>query len=113
MRLSNKYGGLQFFAPVPNIGSLTVVFDSHIINVSGASAAWEVSGTNATTVTYDDESVNFTVTLESNYVIDSIIVSDGTVPFDITETTFKLTPSGGTFNDQTVTITSKLGGRVQ
>lgn len=45
MRLSNKYGGLQFFAPVPNIGSLTVVFDSHIINVSGASAAWEVSGT--------------------------------------------------------------------
>lgn len=103
MRLSNKYGGLQFFAPPVCI----VKFDSNIIKVSCNDVTWTTSG-DSTGVYFDEGSNIFTVTLASGYVIDTVTVNPDTV-ISIGFNTFTLNIS---YIDagHVITITSKLGG---
>lgn len=114
MRLSNKYGGLQFFADAP--ADITMVFDSHITKVIGIlgsrTVEWTASNTKKMSSAVDGTTYTFDVTLESGYIIDSVTLSDsdsyGSL-VDKTDTSFSIVAGvGGIF--QTVTITSKLGG---
>lgn len=118
MRLSNKYGGLQFFA-TPALGDVVINFDSHITKVvltsSGFSAGtkyeWTTSGQSVFLGVIDGEVYLFTVTLESGYIIDTVTFStaEGTTLNEKTDISFTLTNGSGILGTP-ITITSKLGG---
>lgn len=119
MRLSNKYGGLQFFAPAkPH--SCTMYFDSHISKVYSAAgeyanytytaAEWTQSGQSVDS-NYDYQRT-YVVTLDSGYVIDTVTIdgegATGTPVIADDGLSFFGTFSYGSPID--ITITSKLGG---
>lgn len=119
MRLSNKYGGLQFFAPAkPH--PCTMYFDSHIskvyspageyANYTYTAAEWTQSGQSVDS-NYDYPRT-YVVTLDSGYIIDTVTIGGETT----TETPV-IADDGLSFSGEfsyggpiTITITSKLGG---
>lgn len=120
MKLSNKYGGLQFFA-VPAIASVTMNFDSNVTKVIGlafgstsdTNLEWTTSGTTQRSSAYDGTTYTFNVTLASGYIIDKVTLSDPDTAagklVSTSDTSFKiLAGSGGV--GQTITITSKQSG---
>lgn len=117
MRLSKKYGGLQFFA-IPAFGDVVINFDSHINKVvltsSGYSAGikyeWTTSGQSVSLGATDGQVGLFTVTLESGYIIDTVTFDPDYATLDEkTDTSFTLT-NGSDVWAQPITITSKQGG---
>lgn len=116
MRLSNKYGGLQFFAGAPALDDVVINFDSHISKVVLTSSdydsgkEWTTSGQAVFMGATDGQVGLFTVTLESGYVIDTVSFSADYATLDEkTDTTFTLTNGSGVWASP-ITITSKLGG---
>ena len=126
MRLSNKYGGLQFFAPSKPAACI-MNFDSHISKVHSpagtvSSGSWSWSEVEWT---QSGQSVNsnydcprtYIVTLDSGYIIDTVTIGG----YSTTETPV-IADDGLSFSGEfsygspiTITITSKQGGggRVQ
>ena len=116
MRLSNKYGGIQFFASA--LGDLTVNFDSHItkahIDCQAGGFDFTTSGQTISLGAINDETVYFTVTLDTGYIIDTVSfgspseVSNVVIEGDGTGFTF--TNDGSGIFGTPITITSKRGG---
>ena len=116
MRLSKKYGGIQFFAPA--LGALVINFDSHISKVvltssgysSGTKHEWTTSGQSVDCGAIDGQVGLFTVTLESGYVIDTVAFDTGFATLDEkADASFTLT-NGSSVWGGPITITSKRGG---
>lgn len=116
MRLSKKYGGIQFFAPA--LGDVVINFDSHISKVvltssgysSGVKYEWTASGQSVSCGAKDGQVGLFTVTLENGYVIDTVTFDTDYATLDEkTDTSFTLTNGSGVWA-QPITITSKQGG---
>lgn len=115
MRLSNKYGGIQFFAPT--LGDLTVNFDGHItkahIDCQAGGFDFTTSGQTISLGAINGETVYFIVTLDTGYIIDTVSfgrsseVSNVVIEGDGTSFTF--TNDSGVFGTP-ITITSKRGG---
>lgn len=118
MKLSNKYGGLQFFA-VPAIANITINFDSNITKVVGlgfgttndTNLEWTTSGTSQRGSAYDGTTYTFNVTLASGYIIDQVTLSepDETALGELvstSDTSFKMLAGSGGLG-QTITISSK------
>lgn len=114
-KLSNKYGGLQFFAPAP--ADLIINFDSNVTKVVGVALGsgntdleWSTSGTAYKGLANDGTTYTFNVTLASGYIIDKVTLSDPDTAagklVSISDTSFQIIAGSGRIS-QTVTITSK------
>lgn len=97
---------LQRFAPA--IAFITINFDSHISKVTYSGVEWTASGQTQQTAIVDGSTGVFTVTLDSEYVLDTVTLGsdfDNTTLSAKTDTSFSLlfgNTAGGT-----ITITSK------
>lgn len=110
MRLSNKYGGLQFFAGPDNPCSLTFIFDSNVTQVTGLGYTWTTSGENKL-FGIDDYGHEFYVTLQDGYTVDTVSgnITTGSVSYSSGDS-FTIYPEEASGFGGTITITSKLGG---
>lgn len=110
MRLSNKYGGMQFFAGHGNRSSLTFIFDSNVTKVTGLGYTWTTSGENKV-FGIDDYAYEFYVTLQDGYTVDTVSgnITTGSVSYSSGDS-FTIYPEEASGFDGTITITSKLGG---
>lgn len=86
--------------------TITIVFDSHVVKVSDGSLEWTESGQSRFTQ-YQTGTKTMYVTLESGYVVDTVVSSDFTILPSHTDNTFSFSvPSSGDIA-VTFTITSK------
>lgn len=102
LRLSKKYGGLQFFAAPLYL----MTFDEHITKVTYGSIEWNSSGSAQSFVAITDLRYTFEVTMANGYVIDTVTDDTGVIT-NITNNTFTIQPSYEGANAD-ITITSKL-----
>ena len=97
--------------PAPN--DLTIIFDENIskVELPSASLVWSTSGETVATAGVDGTDYEFKVTLNTGYVIDSIMLDDGSVPPAVlksqTNNGFVITAGAGGLGG-TYTITSKV-----
>ena len=89
-----------------NIVETTINWDSHITKVAlGTDWEWTQSGQTDSQSGYT--SLDFIVTLQDGYVIDTVTANNGFTVSNITDTTFHLNDGGQPLYEVTITITSK------
>ena len=96
---------------VPAIGTVTVVFDSHITKVENTYGSVTTSGDTLSTSDAKNPET-FIVTLENGYVINTVVLDNGDAEAygslgSIGETSFTVYPGYGAIGG-TITITSKI-----